>query len=156
MNEMDKFEEILLKFPGLNRDRLIPVLQEIQAEFGYLPEDVIKRLGIALGLPVSKVFSLATFYNQFRFSPVGKYHIRLCHGTGCHMEGSGQLLDEIVKEIGIHDGETSRDGIFSLEILSCIGACGQAPVISVNGEYYEKVTKEKLSEIIKFYRQLEK
>jgi len=152
---MDKIGEIIKKFPDLSRESLIPILQEVQDEFGYLSEEAIIRIGKALNLPVSKIFGLSTFYNQFRYSTSGKYHIRLCHGTDCHMNGSGHLLDELMKLIGIRDGETSSDGLFSLEVLSCIGACGQSPVISVNGEYFRDVTKEKLGEIIDHYRHLE-
>jgi NADH-quinone oxidoreductase subunit E len=152
---MDKITEILQKFPDLGRESLIPVLQEVQDNYGYLPEEAMNRISRILNLPLSRIYGLSTFYNQFRFTRIGKYHIRICHGTGCHMKGSGKLLEEIIKLIGISDGQTTRDGIFSLELLSCIGACGQSPVISINGEYYEKVTKEKLTEIVRYYRYLE-
>lgn len=152
---MDKIESLLQKYPNLNRESLIPILQEIQNEFGYLSEDAIRKIGVAMDLPASKVYGLSTFYNQFRFTPKGKYHIQVCHGTCCHMEGVCRVLNEITKILSIKDGETSRDGIFSLEVLSCIGACAQSPVIAVNGEYFEKITKEKLKELIKYYRHLE-
>ena len=135
---MSEIIELIGKFPDLNRDKLIPVLQEIQDEFGYLSEDSVNELSVHLKLPASKIYGLATFYNQFRFSPPGKYHIRICHGTGCHLEGAGNLISEVEKILKIGDGETTRDGMFSLEVLSCIGACGQAPVIAVNNEYYRQ------------------
>ena len=142
--KMDKIESLLQKFPNLSRESLIPILQEVQDEFGYLSEDSIKKIGMVLNLPASKIYGLSTFYNQFRFTPKGKYHIQVCHGTCCHMEGAGRILNEITKFLSIQDGETSRDGIFSLEVLSCIGACAQSPVIAVNGEYFEKISKEKI------------
>lgn len=146
---------IIKKFPDLSRDSLIPILQQIQDEMGYVSEEAIKEIGIHLNLPASKIYGLATFYNQFRFTPLGKYHITLCNGTACHLEGSQDLIREIEKILGIKDGETTRDGLFSLELLSCIGACGQAPVLAVNGEYYEGVGKERLKEIISKYRDKE-
>jgi NADH-quinone oxidoreductase E subunit len=152
---MDKIDTLLQKFPNLSRDTLIPILQEIQNEYGYLSEESIRKIGSALDLPVSKIYGLSTFYNQFRFTPKGKYHIQVCHGTCCHMEGAGHILDEITTILNIRDGETSRDGLFSLEVLSCIGACAQSPVVAVNGDYIQKITGDKLKEIIQYYRQQE-
>ena len=152
---MEKIQEIFDKYPNVNRDSLIPVLQDFQDANGYISEDTVKLVSEHLGLPASKVYGLATFYNQFRFTPPGKYHIKVCHGTSCHMKGAETLLKEISKMLQIRDGEISRDGLFSLEVLSCIGACGQSPVMSVNGEYYCEVNKKKLGEIISFYKELE-
>jgi len=152
---MDKIDTLLQKFPDLSRDTLIPILQEIQNEYGYVSEESIRKIGSALDLPVSKIYGLSTFYNQFRFTPRGKYHIQVCHGTCCHMEGAGHILEEILTILNIGDGETSRDGLFSLEVLSCIGACAQSPVIAVNGDYIRKVTRDSLKEIIQYYRHLE-
>ena len=108
---IDKIESLLQKFPNPGRESLIPILQEVQDEFGYLSEDAIKKIGTALDLPASKIYGLSTFYNQFRFTPRGKYHIQVCNGTCCHMEGAGRILNEITKMLSIQDGETSRDGI---------------------------------------------
>ncbi len=152
---MEKLDNLLKKFPELSRDNLIPILQATQDEYGYLSEESIKRISLALKLPASKVYGLSTFYNQFRFSPPGKFHIRVCHGTTCHMNNAGLFLKEIQKILGIGDGETSRDGLFSLEVLSCIGACGQAPVISINGKFYDRLTKEKLKSVLLTYRNME-
>ncbi len=148
MEKSDDIALILKEFPNLNRESLIPILQKVQDEFGYLSEESISQIGRYLGLPATKVYGLATFYNQFRFTPPGKYHIRVCDGTGCHMEGSGSILKEIEKLVNIRDGETSRDGLFSLEVLSCIGACGYAPVISVNDEYHAGMDKRSLKKLI--------
>ncbi len=143
--------KLLVRLPELGRDKLIPLLQDIQDEFGYLSEESVNAVSEHLGLPAGKIYGLATFYNQFRFSPKGRYHICICHGTGCHLEGAGNLIREIQKLLQIGDGETTRDGKFSLEVLSCIGACGQAPVISVNGQYFDRVDKKKLKDIILMY-----
>jgi NADH-quinone oxidoreductase subunit E len=153
MENTERIRSILKEFPNISRDSLIPILQKVQDDFGYLSEESVSVIGKYLNLPASKVYGLATFYNQFRFTPPGKYHIRVCDGTGCHLEGSGFLLKELEKSLGISDGETSRDGMFSLEVLSCIGACGHAPVISINGSYYSKLNKKKLNEIIDTIRE---
>lgn len=155
MEKTDELELILKEFPSTKRDSLIPILQKVQSEFGYLSEESIAAISRYLNLPASKVFGLATFYNQFRFTPPGKYHVRICDGTTCHLEGSGSVIREIEKNLGITDGETSRDGLFSLEVLSCIGACEQGPVISVNNTYYSKVDKNKIKEIISSIREVE-
>ncbi|MFW5820994.1 MAG: NAD(P)H-dependent oxidoreductase subunit E, partial [Bacteroidota bacterium] len=137
---------ILKEFPNINRDSLIPILQKVQDEYGYLSEESVNQIGKYLDLPTIKVYGLATFYNQFRFTPPGKYHICVCDGTACHLEGSGKILKEIEKILDIRDGKTSRDGLFSLEVFSCIGACGHAPVISVNGKFYPKIDKNSLKD----------
>jgi len=132
---------------------LIPLLQAVQDEFGYISEEAIARIGSHLSLPTSKVYGLATFYNQFSFSPRGLYHISLCNGTACHMAGSGELYTELSKLLEISDGETTRDGLFSLEVQSCIGACGQSPVIAINDSYYSGIGVKEVREIIKQYRE---
>lgn len=152
---MDNIQKIFKKYPDTDRDNLIPILQDLQDADGYLTEDAIKKVSDHLKLPASKVYGLATFYNQFRFAPRGKYHIQLCHGTSCHLKGGGNLIKEIKKLLNINDGEISKDGLFSLEIQSCIGACAQSPVISINGEFYPLVNKKSLNEIISFYKELE-
>jgi len=151
--QSDRIGEILQRFPQIKRNALIPILQAVQDELGYIPEEAIARIGTHLSLPSSKVYGLATFYNQFTFSPVGKYHITVCNGSACHLDGSGTLLGEIRKILDIGDGETTRDRLFSLEVQSCLGACGNAPVMAVNGTYYPRVTVKRLREIINQYRE---
>ena len=148
---MNKLEEILERYPRVKRNALVPILQAVQDAFGYIPEEAVHRIGTHLALPPSKVYGLATFYNQFTFSPKGKIHILVCNGSSCHLSGSGDLLDEITKWLGIGDGQTPRDGRFSLEIQSCIGACGHSPVLSLNGTYYTGVTLRELRELISLY-----
>jgi len=148
-----RIEEILEQFPQIKRNALIPLLQAIQDEFGFISEEAISRIGGHLSLPTSKVYGLATFYNQFSFSPRGFYHVVLCNGTSCHMAGAGELLTEITKLLDIKDGETTRDGLFSLEVQSCIGACGQSPVMAVNGTYYSGISVREVRQIIKQYRE---
>lgn len=148
-----RIEEILHRFPQIKRNALIPLLQAFQDEFGYISEEAVARIGSHLSLPTSKVYGLATFYNQFTFTPRGMYHVVLCNGSSCHMAGAGELLSEICKLLDINDGETTRDGHFSLEVQSCIGACGQSPVMSVNDTYYSGIGVKEVREIIKQYRE---
>lgn len=152
MTETERTKAILERFPQIKRNALIPLLQAFQDEFGYISKEAIVHIGDHLSLPTSKVYGLATFYNQFSFSPRGQYHISLCNGSSCHMGGAGELREEIMKILGIGDGETTRDRLFSLEVQSCIGACGQSPVMAVNGKYYSRVGLKEVREIIKHYQ----
>jgi len=144
--------EILNKYKGAGRDSLIPLLQEIQDNEGWLSETSLTEVGKHLNLPVSKIYGVATFYNQFRFQPKGKNHIQICRGTACHVLGSSNVQIEIEKLLKIKTDETTKDGQFSLEIVACIGACGLAPVISVNGKFYAKVTPDTMKDIIESYK----
>ena len=141
-------ETILLGHPGAGRDHLIPILQEVQAEEGFLSRAAIAKVGAELHLPASKIFGVATFYNMFRFQPKGKYHVMVCRGTACHVKGSKRVLDMVTKTLKLQPGETSRDGLFSLEVVACMGACGLAPVVNINGQFYAKVTPMKLQKIL--------
>ncbi|NLV43161.1 MAG: NAD(P)H-dependent oxidoreductase subunit E [Candidatus Hydrogenedentes bacterium] len=142
-------QEILERYPNAGRDALIPILQDLQDVFGYLSRDMIARVGAHLHLPVSKIYGVATFYNQFRFAALGKYHIQVCRGTACHVKGSAGVLDDIRRLLTLEPGETSRDGLFSLEVVACIGACGLAPVIRVNDEFYAEMTTSKIERVFK-------
>jgi len=145
-------EEILSKYSGSGRESLIPILQEIQEEQGYISRETIEDVGEYLDLPASKIYGVATFYNQFRFEPLGKYHIQVCRGTACHVLGSLTVLEELQKILKVEPGQTSRDGLFSLEVVACIGACGLAPLIAVNEEFHAKVTPESIRQIIEDYK----
>lgn len=147
--------DILSKYPSGQRDFLIQILQEIQDELGYLSENSVTNVGKHLNLPTSKIYGLATFYNQFRFEPRGKFHVQLCNGTACHMEGAVTVLSRLEKELKIKPGQITRDGLFSIEVMTCIGACGQAPVISVNGEYHTHMNWERLKRLIQKLRNQE-
>ena len=149
-------ESILENHQNAGRDSLIPILQEVQEEFGFLSRDSIVAIGKHLNLPVSKIYGVATFYNQFRFQPLGKYHIQVCRGTACHVKGSARVLDSLCRELEIDPNSTTRDGIFSIEVVACIGACGLAPVISVNGEFYAGVSPDKVAKIVNEYRKKER
>ena len=147
---------ILKQYPQCKRDALIPILQEVQQVHGYLSRESVTEIGKHLQLPSSKIYGVATFYNQFRFQPLGEYHIQVCRGTACHVKGSEKVLAAISRELKIVPGETTRDGLFSLEVVACIGACGLAPVISINGEFFAGVTPDKVRKILKSFRNKDK
>ena len=148
---VDQVEKILDKYPGARRDKLIPILQEIQNSYGYLTEDSIKRIGTHLKLPTSKIYGIATFYNQFSFIPRGKNHIRICHGSSCHVNGSEKLIRELEKLLQLKNGDTTKDGIFSLEVVACLGAGSRSPVIEVNDEFYSFTDLAGLRKIIESF-----
>jgi NADH-quinone oxidoreductase subunit E len=148
-------KNILTDYSGSGSESLIPILQKIQDAEGFLSRQAVIEVGKTLDIPASKIYGVATFYNQFRFEPLGKYHIQVCRGTACHVLGSATVLQELEKMLKIKAGLTTRDGLFSIEVVACIGACGLAPVICVNGEFHAKVTKEMLQDIIEDYRNKE-
>jgi len=148
-------ETILQEHPNAARDALIPILQEIQEDQGFLSREAVTRVGKHLDLPASKIYGVATFYNQFRFQPKGKYHITICRGTACHVKGSGNVLDMAMKRLKLEPGQTTRDRLFSLETVACMGACGLAPVVNINGEFHAKITPQKLARIIEQCREEE-
>jgi NADH-quinone oxidoreductase E subunit len=147
-----EIEVVLKRHPSAKRDALIPILQEIQQAYGHLSREAVLLIGRHLNLPASKIYGVATFYNQFRFRAPGKFHVQVCRGTACHVKGSLRVLDTAVKILGVQPGETTRDGLFSLEVVACLGACGLAPVVAVNGEFYAGVTEEQMVEILESYR----
>jgi NADH:ubiquinone oxidoreductase subunit E len=148
MPTVKSVETILREHPNAGRDHLIPILQEVQDSEGFLSQESITKVGKALALPTSKIFGVATFYNMFRFQPKGKFHVMVCRGTACHVKGSAKTLDLLTKALAIEPGQTSRDGLFSLEVVACLGACALAPAITINGEFFPKVTQAKIGKIL--------
>lgn len=145
--DAQKVEELLAKF-STGEGVLIPILQEVQEVFGYLSRPVLEYLADRLNIPLSSIYGVATFYSQFHLSPRGKYVIRVCQGTACHVRGAKQVLDTLQESLEIAPGETTSDRRFSLEEVACIGACGLAPAMMVNDETYGRLTKDKVLEII--------
>ena len=144
--------QVLKQYPDAGRDKLIPILQDIQELDGFLSREAVLAVSQHLNLPASKIFGVATFYNQFTFDPKGKIHIQVCRGTACHVKGSATVLEHLERETGCQAGKTSADGMFSIEVVACIGACGLAPVISINGEFYAGMNAEKVKTVIAEYR----
>ena len=127
---------------------LMPVLQQAQEVYGYLPIEVQKIIAEGLDVPLSEIYGVTTFYSQFSLNPKGKYEIRICLGTACYVKGSGNIMQKMEEELGIQDGGITADGKFSLDSVRCIGACGLAPAMVVNGEVYGRMTTDKIHDII--------
>ena len=149
---MTLVKNVLHNYPDVGHDSLIPILQDIQTAEGYLSKKSILEVGRHLDIPASKIFGVATFYNQFRFEPFGVNHIQICRGTACHVLGSSTVLQELEKHLKVKAGQTTRDGQYSVEVVACIGACGLAPVICINGEFHAKVTAQSIKEIVDSYK----
>jgi NADH:ubiquinone oxidoreductase subunit E len=143
---------ILKKYKQGKREDLIPMLQEIQEHSGFLSEEAIVKVGSYLGLSTTKIYGLATFYDRFSFIPAGKIQIRVCNGTSCFLNGSQSIINKIKEETGVLPGQTTRDGNFSYEVVSCMGGCHNGPVINVNGEYHIYVKAAQLPELLKKLR----
>ena len=146
-NIKEKLDKVLSHYSG-HRDELIPVLQEAQEQFRYLPPEVMLEIARFLHLPESTVFGVSTFYAQFKFAPTGRQKVRLCRGTACHVRGAPRILEEVEKHLGIKPGETTDDLEYSLETIACFGSCALAPVMVVNDRVYGRVTTDKVKEIL--------
>ncbi len=134
---------------------LMMVLEAVQTEFGYIPLEVQELISQLLDIPVSEIYGVVTFYSFFSLTPKGKYVIGVCLGTACYVKGSQQVFDKFSDLLNIKAGETTKDGLFTLDALRCIGACGIAPAISINGKVYPKLDPSKVQAIINEYRNLE-
>lgn len=145
-------KDIFKHYPANDRSNLIAILQQIQDEYGYLPEESLQDVASFLCMPVSGVYGVATFYNQFRLTPLGKNVIRVCRGTACHVKNSANILTALESELNIVAGGTTRDKLFTLETVACIGACSIAPVININEEYYGRISVKEIPKIIKKYK----
>ncbi len=138
----------ILKLHQGKSGSLIPILQEVQAQYGYLPEEVMQCIADKLKIPASKVYGVVTFYAQFRISPQGKNLLKVCCGTACHVQGGGQILESIKDALDLHSADTTTDGKFTLQEVACLGCCGLAPVVTLNEEVHAKITNKKVKEII--------
>lgn len=145
-------ESILGKYKAGRREDLIPLLQEIQEENGMISEEAIVKIGSLLGMSTTKIYGLATFYDKFRFIPPGKIHLKICNGTSCFLNGSQSIIRQIKDELDIEPGQTTRDGCFSYEVVSCMGGCNNGPIIYLNGEYFIHIRAEQVPELIKKLR----
>ena len=145
-------KDIFSNYKPKDRSGLIPLLQDVQDIYGYLPEKDLQDVADFLGMPLSSVYGVATFYNQFRLTPLGKNVIRVCRGTACHVKNSANILIALETELGVPAGGTTRDKLFTLETVACIGACSIAPVISINEEYYGRLEVKEIPKIINKYK----
>jgi NADH-quinone oxidoreductase subunit E len=134
---------------------LIPLLQSAQNSYGYIPEKVIHYISELVNIPAAEIYGVITFYSQFRLKPPGKNLIRICEGTACHVNGSRTVLSVLQDELGISTGETTDDGIFSLESVACLGCCSLAPVIMINNDTYGNLTSERIRKILNDFHNVE-
>jgi NADH-quinone oxidoreductase subunit E len=147
----EQFVELLEHYKG-QRGSLVPLLQGAQAIFGYLPEEVMRRVAEAADEPLSKALGVATFYSQFRLRPHAKNTIRCCHGTACHVSGAARISEEVEKHLGIHAGENTADMLYTIEEVHCVGACGMAPVVMINDRAHGKLTPESAVKVVKEFQ----
>ena len=147
-----ELDEVLNDYKGVEGS-LITILQKAQEIYGYLPREIIEYIAGELKQKTAKVYGVATFYTQFRFEPVGKYLIMLCMGTACHVNGAKTIEAAVCDELGISDGETTEDGLFTLNNVACIGCCSLSPVMMINGETYGQLTSDKVRSILSELRE---
>ncbi len=147
-NKKDAFVEELFKEYQPIKDNLIQMLNEVQEHYGYVPMWVQEELSEFLSIPMAEIYGVVTFYSRFTLKPKGKYSISVCLGTACFVKGSQKIMDRLLERLKIEPGETTEDGLFSIEETRCVGACGLAPVFTVNGEVYGKATVQKLDQVL--------
>ncbi|MHA1839379.1 MAG: NADH-quinone oxidoreductase subunit NuoE [Candidatus Ranarchaeia archaeon] len=147
--KVDSFVKALVMEQGLDKTKTIKVLQRVQEEFGYLPKKSISSVARYLRIPTITVLGVATFYEQFRFNKPGKYTIKVCQGTACHVKGGEKLLKEVERQLSIKPGETTEDNVFSSERVACLGCCALAPVVVINDKLYSKMNTSRLARLIK-------
>lgn len=141
-------DPLIKKYKG-KKGNLIPLLQGAQNIYGYIPKKVFEKISEETGLKVNDMYGVATFYAQFRLNPVGKHIVRVCHGTACHVQGATAITDELITFLGVKDGETTPDRVFTLESVACLGCCSLAPVMMIGDETYGKLNKKKTVDVIK-------
>jgi NADH-quinone oxidoreductase subunit E len=148
--DLSKIDTILEKYQGQN-GALIPVLQEAQDVYGYLPEDVLISISRTLKVSMSRIYGVVTFYSQFNLTPRGRHTVRVCRGTACHVRGGKSVRKAVQQFLGVRENETTEDLNFTFETVACLGACALAPVLLVNKNYYGKLTPGKVEQILKRY-----
>ena len=150
--DLEPLEEILGSRDTIESSDLVPLLQDIQNAYGYLPRHVLLEMSRRTGLPASQIYGVATFYEQFYLEPHGKHTIRCCRGTACHVRGGQEMIQAVNRELGISEGQTTEDMRFTFETVACLGTCFLAPVIMVNEDYYGNVKANMIKGIIERYK----
>ncbi len=148
---LEEAQEIVNEI-GSEPEKVIPLLQAIQNRHSYLPDDLVEAVADVINVPAADVYGVATFYSQFRFTPMGKHLIRVCKGTACHVSGADLLTSAISDELGVEEGGTTEDMQFSLETVACLGCCSLAPVVMIDDKVYGKLTAGKVRKIVKGYK----
>ncbi len=147
---VEEAREIVQKV-GSEPEKVIPLLQEIQVRHGYLSQELVEAVAAEVNLPVSRLYGVATFYSQFRFTPMGKYLVKVCKGTACHVAGAEKVFSIITENLKVDEGETTEDGMFTVESVACLGCCSLAPVVMINDNIYGKLTPAKMTKILEEY-----
>jgi NADH:ubiquinone oxidoreductase subunit E len=148
MPQDNELIEQIIKRYDEDTGMLIPMMQDLQSECGYLPAEHLRYMGERLKVPMSRLFAVATFYSSFRLAPKGAHEVTLCMGTVCYLKGAPGISEAICREFHVEPGNTTRDGLFTLQVVNCVGACAVAPVMLVDGKYYESVTPASALEIL--------
>jgi NADH-quinone oxidoreductase subunit E len=148
--DLSKVEEVLQGYEKKEAS-LIPVLQQVQDQFGYLPEDALVKIGKVLHVSLSRIYGVVTFYSQFYLNPRGLHTVRVCRGTACHVRGGKQVLKSVQQVLDIGEGETTPDFKFTFETVACLGACALAPVLLVDKNYFGKLTPARVEQVLKQY-----
>ena len=144
----EQIAEIVARYEN-DADMLIPIMQDLQAEYGYLPAQALRDLAGSLNIPLTRVYGVATFYASFRLAPKGQHEVTLCMGTVCYLKGAGRISEAICGEFNVSPGGTTPDRLFTLQGVNCVGACALAPVMIVDGKYYDGVTVESALELLR-------
>jgi NADH-quinone oxidoreductase subunit E len=148
---MDKKVETILNKYKQDKGMLVSILQDVQAEYNYLPKEVLKQVSDSLSIPLTRVYSVATFFKAFSLKPRGRHIINVCLGTACHVRGAPKILEAIERELKIKSGETTRDLKYTLERVNCVGACALGPIVIVDGEYYGQMKTDKVKALLENY-----
>jgi NADH-quinone oxidoreductase subunit E len=152
MTNQQKLDTILSRYEGGSAD-LIPVLQDIQDAFNYLPKDDLKIVASQLQVPLTQVYSVATFFKMFSLEPKGKHQIRVCVGTACHLRGGQRLVETVSRRLSVEPGHATEDLQFSLETVGCLGSCAQAPLMMIDDKYFGRMAVDKVAKVLKPYKQ---
>lgn len=151
VKEWGQVDAILDKYQG-QQGSLIPILQDVQGIFNYLPRKALEYVAVKTGVPIANIYGVVTFYSQFHLEPRGRNIVRVCQGTACHVRGGKTILEEVEKQLGIKAGHTTGDARFTLETIACLGACGMAPVMQINGDTHGRLTPELVESILAKYK----
>ena len=148
---LEPLEKILKSIPNTGFGDLIPILQEIQGCYGYLPQEILLELSNKTKIPASRIYGVAAFYEQFHLEPHGRHTIKCCRGTACHVKGVNDIIDTLSRQLGVGEGGTTEDMRFTFETVACLGTCFLGPVMMVNNDYYGYLTSDKISNILERY-----
>jgi len=149
--DTERLNQVLESIPGISATDLVPVLQKIQEAYGYLPASVLMNVSNRTGIPASRIYGVATFYEQFHLQPHGRHTIRCCRGTACHVKGGRHVIKAVSQTLGIKPGQTTEDMQFTFETVACLGTCFLAPAMMINNDYYGHLTTRKIKSILETY-----